>query len=388
MMIAAIATPMNKDDDSHGAFLRDNNNNNNEESPEPPDPADVLMSRGFFLRKLRELERQDEEARRRAVELQQSEDSSHKDSAISDVSEVSDCILDYTSYLSHQRFYDDMKHVDYQFIDFGPTRPIGHATEQGSNDHRLVIEQDKAVGKGGLCWDAAFCLGEHLIRTKDEWLSSEQMREQPEGLVSMVELGAGTGVCGMMVAKAISNVHVSLTDLPSLLPLMSRNAIRNFERDHIRSTSTTMMSDTASSNSTDPFRDSACDTLAPLLDGGGMKSHGFVSCYELDWDDVVSSSQNGSQTPPRHGYDVVVGADVVATLYNPTSLAQTIHTVAKDEHSLVYISFKERLSTIHRQFEAEMALRFQQVEIVSAGSVQSRNRNPDIGILVARGKKR
>jgi hypothetical protein len=45
-------------------------------------------------------------------------------------------VLRYESYLKHQRYHDDLKHVDCDFIDF-------------QNDN-LIIQQDKTLGKGGL----------------------------------------------------------------------------------------------------------------------------------------------------------------------------------------------------------------------------------------------
>jgi hypothetical protein len=56
----------------------------------------------------------------------------------------------------------------------------------------------------------------------------------------------------------------------------------------------------------------------------------------------------------------------------------------------VYISFKERLSSIHRRFETEMARLFQDVTIIDRrndGQPLSRNQNPDVRILIAKGVK-
>ena len=43
----------------------------------------------------------------------------------------------------------------------------------------------------------------------------------------IVELGAGTGLCGMMLAKA-TECEVEVTDLPALVGLMEDNVRRNF----------------------------------------------------------------------------------------------------------------------------------------------------------------
>jgi hypothetical protein len=56
---------------------------------------------------------------------------------------------------------------------------------------------------------------------------------------------------------------------------------------------------------------------------------------------------------------------------------------------MVYIGFKERLSTIHRQFEAEMAQLFTTTRILPPEMVQqySRNHNPNVSIFVAYDKR-
>lgn len=120
------------------------------------DATDALFQRGAFLRKLRELERYDESQRE---------------------TENSDCqnndTLVYGSYLATQSYYDDYKHVNYRFIDFGT---IG--------GRPLLIEQDRTVGKGGFVWDAGFVLAEHVMNSK-EWKN--------DNTTTVVELGAGTG---------------------------------------------------------------------------------------------------------------------------------------------------------------------------------------------------
>ncbi|KAL7577597.1 hypothetical protein ACA910_015120 [Epithemia clementina (nom. ined.)] len=424
----------------------DNNDNNDEENQEDSpsrqwqeDPADVHMNRGSLLRRLREMERQDNEARRRTCpdssvapqqvteqRLHEEEEEQHE-STSNDASPISDCILEYQSYLSHQRYYDDLKHIDYKFIDFGRIRCADrsdkHTTSITPNaehtNNALVIEQDKSLGKGGLCWDAAFCLGEHLIQTQDEWLTPLLFQEPSSDhnttsddnkqLLSVIELGCGTGLCGMMVAKGVPGVSVSLTDLPSLLPIMNRNMWRNFELDRIilrqdLDNHESSCFSPSERNTNDPKQEdsSSSQLLQPLLDGR-RGSKGCVTSFALDWDDVVQECLKHNSPVPetkdkgnlgqsqrihsRQQYDVVIGADVVATLYNPTALAQTIYHVAKDKHSFVFISFKERLSSVHRQFETELEKLFDQVSILPASSIQSRNRNPQVGILVARAKK-
>jgi len=314
------------------------------------DPADALLQRGRYLRQLRQLEQEDEAAR--AAE--------NTDGQVSCVEEVSTFtlpsgakVLEYESYLQDQRYYDDLKHIDYRFIDFGM---IGRS--------KLIIEQDKSLGKGGLCWDAAFILGEYLVQNASIW-------KRAHTCTSVLELGSGTGLCGMLVAKAVDNVHVSLTDLPDLMPLVLRNIARNFEPSHIR-----------------------MDEVSKDKHNGILHLHEHEREHE-HWDDQDLKSSLGTCTLSSfvldwdgnkyHGtFDVIVGADVVASLYDPVALARTIHATAHTS-SMIFVSFKERLSCIHRRFENEMKTLFETLETVKPEG--SRNHNPDVQILIARGKK-
>lgn len=54
-------------------------------------------------------------------------------------------VLKYESYLRHQRYYDDLKHVDCQFIEYDLS-----GQDKGRPSRSVLIEQDKSLGKGGL----------------------------------------------------------------------------------------------------------------------------------------------------------------------------------------------------------------------------------------------
>lgn len=108
------------------------------EQTETGDPAEALMRRGEYLRQLRMMELDDE--RQRAEEWKSVVDNKGPTDQVDVLPDSKTRVLRYDSYLLHQTYYDDLKHVDYKFLDFG----------SDTCSPRLIIEQDKSLGKGGL----------------------------------------------------------------------------------------------------------------------------------------------------------------------------------------------------------------------------------------------
>lgn len=252
------------------------------------DNYDVMMNRGVFLRKLRQMAEEDERMR----------ETEYHDASENDV-------LSYESYLSVQTHYDDYKHVNYKQIDFGIV-----------GDCPLSINQDRTVGKGGFVWDSGYILAEHVALEK-EW----QIRNP-----SVCELGAGTGVTGLFVARQVPNAKVHLTDLPQLLPLLEKNS------------------------SNEPN----------------------VTSGVLEWGRNVAGQ-----------YDVILGADVVASIYDSFALAKTIFDLAH-ENTKIYLACEDRLAGSIEAFEDHMRNMFDHVERKKSNS---KNKNPKVWILQVHGKR-
>lgn len=334
---------------------------------EPLGPADAMMMRGEYLRKLRILAEEDE-AERRA-------DGGHEGGSVDEdeifaVGGGERRILRYSSYLSHQRYYDDLKHVDVDFIDYRVVSDEARTDADEAPSRKeaaLVIEQDKSLGKGGLCWDAAFILAEHMISRQSEWLPPflEEGRRP-----RLVELGSGTGLAGLMVAKAVP-CHVAVTDLPELMGLLKRNVQRNFRSGRIEPLPS-MNKEVSGENpiAIDMEKEEKA-MFPPLLYPGLVESAGSVTARVLRW---------GHEFDYGGGpYDVVFGADVVASLYDPVALARTFHGLSSST-TTVLLSYKGRLSGPHEKFEAELGYLFGCVERIRPAS---RNRNPGVWILKA-----
>lgn len=333
-----------------------------------PDPFLQQMNRGEYLRQLRLMALQDE------MERLAEEDEQHVlvvEEKCEELQEVVDEVqilptgermLHYPTYLSHQRYYDDLKHVDMHFINygcFGAKTVVDDELDreifrvESSNDVRnvdvnssihvdgaavaaivrlkdgksddLIIEQRKALGKGGFCWDAAFILGEHVINSEKEWNAVAEKK------ATVLELGAGTGLCGLMLAKA-TDAQVTITDLPELLGLMQDNLQRNH-----------------------PYKS-------------------IIEARTLRW---------GCEEDYQGTYDVIIGADIVASLYDPVALATTLHALS-GPNTQIYISSKSRLDKPHEDFDSEMKRLFERCDRVKA---DSRLKSPNVFVMVFAGKK-
>ena len=283
--------------------------------------ADAMMMRGSHLRKLRELAEADERGR-------EEEEDAYDDEQQDVIMRLDNgkSVMRYESYLAHQRYYDDLKHVDCDYIDYSG----------------LVVEQQKSLGKGGLCWDAAFILAEHLISAGNHNSISKHD--------AILELGAGTGLCGLLLATEVS-CHVEITDLPSLLPLMQRNVALNF----------------------DTVDDLSKKDQQVLYGSEHSSSKGTCEARILEWGPQPASSKK---------YNIILGADVVASLYDPVALAETIHQLSLPD-ATVYISYKGRLDGPHERFEQRMQQLYRDVQ--PRISPTSRNKNPGVYVLQATG---
>ena len=413
--------------------IEETTTNDEDEDEEDETPFEQLMNRGNYLRQLRALALQDEMERRDSSLLEEEEkkQDDEYDSGIRSYDNHDECgplhgrfvspnisycvsvscdekelcdrvttitttttttgansgkkvkVLDYNSYLAHQRYYDDLKHVDITFMDYGviPHRSLTTTTsddnaneqstlEEGNSENdggRVVIEQRKHLGKGGFCWDAAFVLAEHVIAHQNDW---NNLSKSGSG-ASVLELGAGTGLCGIMVGKA-TKCHVTITDLPELEELMGDNVRRNF-----------------GPTSGDEEKLSVEErSLLTYIDG--EKAKGTVTSRVLRWgveEDYFlnkTNSDDKQQGEEEQAYDVIIGADIVASLYDPIALAQTLHALCGPT-TKIYISSKSRLDKPHETFDIEMARLFERVEKKVLPC--SRLKNPNVFIIQAEGKR-
>jgi len=162
------------------------------------------------------------------------------------------------------------------------------------------------------------------------------------------------GLTGMMIAKACE-CQVHLTDLPQLVKLIEKNRARNFHENE------------------------DCQDLHSVDEQYFIRSfsklkhaQGTVSVNILDWADPTTF-------PTEYPYDVIIGADIVASLYDPIALVDTMHILSTSSTKL-FISGKRRLDLPHEIFETELRKRFLDVRRIPLDTC--RQRNPDVFLFI------
>lgn len=330
----------------------DEEQGNNSFTEETQSIFDKMMNRGSLLRHLREIELNDNASRDHQQQQHRSNFLTDErsngwgqcstDHDHIDVLTNGTTMLNYDSYLSHQSYYDDFKHSNVTLINYENLRLDCDVSSANTdrNERRLIIEQRKSLGKGGLCWDAAFILAEHLLANVGSWC----LKERPTTRV--LELGSGTGLAGLAIAKFVDGCSVTITDLPPLLDLMESNIVRNFDLKSKQS-------------------DQNC------LQSNPIESSTVAHARILRWGET-------EDYPPDHEQiDLLIAADVVATIYSAPPLVQTLYDLAGD-NTKMFLSYKHRKDDLMQDFFAQLGERFQHVKRIQPCT---RNRNPGVFIL-------
>ena len=111
--------------------------------------------------------------------------------------------------------------------------------------------------------------------------------------------------------------------------------------------------------------------------GGRGKGRVSLEHRALSWslDEEAEIERNGGEP-----FDVVIGADIVASLYDPELLVDTLVKLSGPKTKL-YISFKERATSFHERLEEKLKKCFISITKTINPEIGSRNFNPGVGIL-------
>ena len=110
--------------------------------------------------------------------------------------------------------------VTYRIQYLASTMPTESILQYGSQS--INFYGDMAVGIGGDKWPAADCFCKMLTDSTHSTYFKELLNGK-----SVVELGAGTGFAGILLAQAHPTSKVILTDLADHVPLIERNKLLN-----------------------------------------------------------------------------------------------------------------------------------------------------------------
>lgn len=166
----------------------------------------------------------------------------------------------------------------------------------------LTIEQDRDIeGKGqeegvpqtgGIVWETAFLLSMYLLELYDK-----KNPNRPSPVNSIVEVGAGCGLLGLVLAQEWA-AHVTLTDTPTATATLQRNVAAN---------------------------------------EGVLQPPARAEAKVLRWDEAGDREALDLNSKP----ELIVGTDVVFTTRLVEPLLASMHAVAKPE-TVVYLCLQTR----------------------------------------------
>lgn len=163
-----------------------------------------------------------------------------------------------------------------------------------------VLQEYENFGVAGVVWEGAKVLGEYLVKNR------HLLKDK-----KVLELGAGTGLAGIVAAK-LGAASVLLTDLEKNLDILEKNVALNFEPSN---------EDSMSNNKV------------------------VCSVKGLEW----NVDLNKFSTAAASSFDVIIGADLIYSSRSLRSLLKTItFFVNRQNDALVLLSSKARYDHVER----------------------------------------
>eukprot|EP00041_Stephanoeca_diplocostata_P012526 m.209666 g.209666 ORF g.209666 m.209666 type:complete len:331 (+) comp18992_c0_seq5:217-1209(+) len=207
---------------------------------------------------------------------------------------------------------DSHTSVDEVFFEFANVKTLGYRCQ---DDTLLAIQQHPAVDDctGGVVWETAVALAMFLESKLKKFLSTVHVRKH-----IVVELGAGCGLLGLVLARA--GYAVVLTEVSQAMEHLAFNV------DKLATAS------------------GSRNAVATQLFWGSKED---IACVQ----EVMSSPHA----------DAIVATDVIFADELVAPLLQTMHALC-GPHTVVFVCVQERSATAHALFLKQAADQFARVE--------------------------
>lgn len=264
-------------------------------------------------------------------------------------------VLLHSSWVAHQRTHEDMRFANDRFIQYDVP---------GSRS--LVLEQNFRLGKGGLGWDGAFILAEHLLQLPLSGASCSspdpdivggcaQPGASPSAMPckrTVVELGCGLGTAGLALVLAPVEVYgpvdVFLTDMGKITQKCRDNVELNQFLHHNHNITTN------------------CRHFFGPADAS-QTEWSSASVSELSWG-RENAERWATENLDQQRVDLIIAAEVVVPLFYSTQLLiETICALA-NERTQVVIASKHRageaLAPAFDAFYSDLRKHFTTFEVV------------------------
>ncbi|KAF9025285.1 hypothetical protein CPC16_002665 [Podila verticillata] len=204
------------------------------------------------------------------------------------------------------------------------------------NDHTIepleIYEDPTGTLRGGVgstIWDAAIVLSKYLEKSKLYAASKEKS-------IKVLELGSGTGIVGLAVARLMSAKGIPgtvvLTDKESVVPLLQKNALKNVSK--------------------------GVKVMAQVLDWeviSGIKAIDAKESAEESTKVEVGSVASVESTPfVNMDWDLVILSDCIWVPGLYASLVGTIETLVTMPATQLLIAFEKRNFSEEMEFFAKL----------------------------------
>eukprot|EP00985_Skeletonema_marinoi_P012931 scaffold6338_cov102-Skeletonema_marinoi.AAC.2 len=228
-----------------------------------------------------------------------------------------------------------------QLIGYRVANDLSSATE---NDDMVIIKQhsDAKAHTGGIIWETSYLLAAFLSSKfgSEDRNKVDGDRECPLG--KTLEIGAGCGMLGLILAATKLSSRVVMTEAAEVLDILTENVDQNKVETPKTNSESDSDDDDKLSNNINGIHGTSSKPVCP---------EESVSVRRLRWDclqeDVLAAAANNSSAQENdlkpNSFDTIVGTDVVFSPSLVCPLLETIKLMARkkdvrcaDSHSLLF----------------------------------------------------